>query len=177
MAANPWLKIVCPEANRAFVADRVNVKPHLLRGLDDGTSVRIGPLEFHGVPAAHNTVERDAQGRCKFLGYVIRMGDWTIYHSGDTVRYEGMADRLKAWPIDLALLPINGDRPERRVAGNLNGVEAARLARDINARSVIPCHYDMFEFNTASPDEFARECESLGQPHRILRAGEKWSVE
>jgi hypothetical protein len=34
-------------------------------------------------------------------------------------------------------------------------------------------HYEMFEFNTASPDEFARESASLGQRTRILRAGER----
>jgi hypothetical protein len=31
----------------------------------------------------------------------------------------------------------------------------------------------MFEFNTASPDAFVDECERLGQPYRLLRAGER----
>ena len=52
--------------------------------------------------------------------------------------------------LRVALLPINGSAPERRVAGNLNGVEAATLAHAIGARMVIPCHYEMFAFNTAS---------------------------
>jgi hypothetical protein len=34
----------------------------------------------------------------------------------------------------------------------------------------------MFEFNTASPDAFAAECERLGQPFQILRLGERLSV-
>jgi hypothetical protein len=34
-------------------------------------------------------------------------------------------------------------------------------------------HYEQFEFNTASPERFRRECEQLGQPYRILRAGER----
>ncbi|HXU77127.1 MAG TPA: MBL fold metallo-hydrolase, partial [Methylomirabilota bacterium] len=75
----------------------------------------------------------------------------------------------------LALLPINGDRPERKVAGNLDGRQAAQVAHAIGARWVIPCHYDLFEFNTASPDEFVAECERLGQPHRVLRNGEGWA--
>jgi hypothetical protein len=33
----------------------------------------------------------------------------------------------------------------------------------------------MFEFNTASPDEFVRECRRLDQPYRILHCGEKWN--
>jgi hypothetical protein len=40
---------------------------------------------------------------------------------------------------------------------------------------VIPCHYEMFEFNTASPDEFVREAERLRQPYRVLGCGERWS--
>ena len=39
----------------------------------------------------------------------------------------------------------------------------------------IPCHYEMFEFNTASPDEFVAEAERLGQAYRVLRCGEAWS--
>ena len=36
-------------------------------------------------------------------------------------------------------------------------------------------HYDMFEFNTADPRElFIPECERLGQPYRVLRAGERF---
>jgi L-ascorbate metabolism protein UlaG (beta-lactamase superfamily) len=76
--------------------------------------------------------------------------------------------------IDIALLPINGRSPERRVPGNLFGREAAHLARDIQAKLVIPCHYEMFEFNTASPDEFVYQCQKLGQPFTVLRCGEKW---
>ena len=87
-----------------------------------------------------------------------------------------MEQKLQAWPIDVALLPINGDFPERRVAGNLNGAEAANLAKEIGARIVIPCHFDMFQFNTASPDEFIRTCEQIGQPYRVLRCGERWST-
>jgi L-ascorbate metabolism protein UlaG (beta-lactamase superfamily) len=76
--------------------------------------------------------------------------------------------------VDVALLPINGRAPERRVPGNLSGPEAAELAHDIAAKLVIPCHYDMFEFNTATPDAFAQTCRRLAQPFRILRCGERF---
>jgi L-ascorbate metabolism protein UlaG (beta-lactamase superfamily) len=87
-----------------------------------------------------------------------------------------MASTLAPFGVDVALLPINGDRPERRVAGNLNGREAATLAKEIGAGVVVPCHYEMFEFNTASPDEFIQTATALNQPYRVLRAGERWSV-
>jgi len=176
LEANPDLQLIIPEANREFVAQRLNVATELPIGVDDGTSAPVGPFSFTGVPAAHETVDRDGQGRCRFLGYVIRCGPWTIYHSGDTILYDGMVDRLRQWKIDVALLPINGRAPERRVAGNLNGPEAARLAHDIGASVVIPCHYEMFEFNTASPEPFVKECRKRGQKFVVLRAGERWSA-
>ena len=173
--AHPALAMVVPEAMRDFAAERLNVAPEALHGLAAGESIELGCFRLHAVPAAHPTQEKDAQGRDKFLGYVLQCGPWTVYHSGDTLLYEGLADRLRRWPIDVAILPINGDKPERRVAGNLNGYEAAGLAKQIGARTVIPCHYEMFEFNTASPDEFIAAAEELRQPYRVLRCGERWS--
>ena len=172
--ANPRMAIVVPEANRAFAAERIGVEPARLIGVDDGVTVGAG-FAITGVPAAHETVERDAAGRHVYLGYVIDTGKKRVYHSGDTVLHEGMVERLRPFGVDIALLPINGRSPERRVAGNLDGPEAARLARDIGAKLAIPCHYEMFEFNTASPEGFVAEAERLGQPVRVLQAGERWS--
>ena len=175
MQANPNVEIIIPEANRQFVADRLAVLPDCLRTLDAAQSLEAAGFQLHAVPAAHERVERDEAGRCKFLGYVVRCESWTVYHSGDTVLYDGMVERLREYSIDLALLPINGSLPERRVAGNLWGREAAGLAKDIGAKCVIPCHFDMFQFNTETPEEFVATCEEIGQPYRVLGSGERWS--
>jgi len=176
LQANPALTIVVPAANRQFAAERLQTQPERLTPVDDGGSTEAAGYRIHAVPAAHETVQRDEQGRCRFVGYVVELGDWTIYHSGDTMLYEGMVERLRNWTIDIALLPINGRDRERRVAGNLWGREAAQLGKDIGARVVIPCHYDMFEFNTESPDEFIAECQRIGQPLRVLRCGERFEI-
>ncbi len=174
LARNPSVKLVIPEANRAFVADRLKIDPAVPIGLDDGGTIELSGIRFSGVASAHETVERDEEGRAKFLGYVLQFGGWSLYHSGDTLRYDGMAEKLRPFSIDVALLPINGRAPERRVPGNLSGPEAAELAHDIGAKLVIPCHYDMFEFNTASPEEFVETCKRLGQEFRVLRCGERY---
>ena len=176
LRVNPKLKLLIPEANRAFVTERLSVPKDFPHGLDAGQTVTLGGFKFHGLPAAHNDLETDEQGRHKFLGYVVECGPWNVYHSGDTLRYPGLAEQLKGFHVDVALLPINGDRPERRVAGNLDGREAAQLAKDIRARLVIPCHFEMFEFNSATPDEFVATAIEFQQPHRVLRAGERWST-
>ncbi len=177
LAGNPQARLVIPAANRDFVLDRLgsDAASHLTE-LDQGASVKVGEIEMHGVASAHPTVERDASGRCRFLGYVVRWNDLTLYHSGDTLWHEGLVSSLKQFKIDIAFLPINGDRPERRVAGNLDGRQAAQLAKAISARWVVPCHFDLFEFNTASPADFISECEGIGQPCRVLRNGEGWEI-
>src|SRR4029453_13193961 len=148
-AANPGLAFAAPESIRALCAERAGIDPGRVAGLDDGRSVESGGVRLTAVASAHETVERDERGRCRFLGYVFDLAGFRIYHSGDTVLYDGMVERLRPHRVDLALLPINGALPGRRVPGNLSGVEAARLAKDIGAGLVIPCHYEMFEFNTA----------------------------
>jgi L-ascorbate metabolism protein UlaG (beta-lactamase superfamily) len=179
LRANAGLRLVGPEANRAFVAERLGIAPGEMAGVDDGTAVEAAGFRITGVAAAHETVERDADGRCRFLGYVATFGPWTLYHAGDCVPYDGLAERVRARAagrrVDVALLPINGRAPERRVAGNFDGPEAARLARDVGAAIAIPMHHEMFAFNTASPDPFVAEAARIGQRCHVLRAGERWS--
>lgn len=177
LAANPDLRLVVPAANLAFAEERVGTNAQPLIPLDASESFEHVGFEIHAVPAAHNDLEQDDHGRFRFLGYVATFGPFAVYHTGDTLRYPMMTSWLMDWPIDLALLPINGNKPERRVAGNLDGREAAQLAKDIKARFVVPCHYEMFEFNTASPKLFEDTCRELGQPFKMMKAGERFSIE
>lgn len=176
LAGNPDATLVIPEANRTLVAERLGLELDRPLGLDDGTRLEVGGIELHGVAAAHDAVDRDEAGRCRHLGYVVRLGGFSVYHSGDTLLHEGLVRRVAPLAVDVALLPINGRAPERRVAGNLDGPEAAGLALDVGARLAVPCHYEMFTFNTASPDAFVAACEELRQPYRVLRAGERCTV-
>ena len=165
-------RLVAPEAHRELATERAGRAP---TGIDDGETVEIAGFSITAVPAAHEQIERDAAGRMLHLGYLVRCGPFTVYHAGDTIPYDGMAERIGSG-IDVALLPISGRGPERRVAGNLTGEEAAALANEIGARLAVPMHYEMFEFNTEPPDAFVAACERLGQPYRVLRAGERLTL-
>lgn len=173
--ANSEITFVIPEANRSFVAERLKIDAAMPVGINAGETIEIKNFKITGMPAAHEELERDEQGRCKFMGFVIQCGPWTIYHSGDTIWHDEIVARLKGFSIDVALLPINGRKGDPRIAGNLNPQEAVALARQISARLVIPCHYDMFAFNTADPQEFARAAEAQGQRYRVLKCGERCS--
>lgn len=198
--ANPGLRMLCPEANRSTVRERSGLPDDRILGFDvpagagpddrrspsSPASPRIDeppsqpvpgtPFSVVPIPAAHETLERDARGRLVYLGFVVQAGPFRIYHAGDTLLFEGMEEWLRPFAVDVALLPINGRAPERRVAGNLRGREAAQLARDIGARLAVPCHYDMFEFNTASPREFTETCQALRQPFQVLEQGQRLTL-
>jgi L-ascorbate metabolism protein UlaG (beta-lactamase superfamily) len=173
---NPGIQFIIPEANRDFVAERVKCKKDFPVGLSDGQSATIDEFTFHGIPAKHNEIERDENGNCKYMGYVIGFEKYKIYHSGDTLWFDGMENLLKPFLVDVAILPVNGSEPSRKVAGNLDSREAAQLGKEIGAKWVIPCHYDMFTFNTADVNEFVSEAKKIGQPYKVLHGGEHFSI-
>ena len=90
------------------------------------------------------------------------MIDGRIYHAGDTEPIDPPAH-----DVELALVPINGK------VNNLDGDEAARLAHAMRAGLAVPMHFESSSSTPRRPSAFARECERLGQPYRVLRAGER----
>ena len=153
-------ELVCPPGLLALAFERAGIVPRVV-AIDE--SVTVAGFEFTAVPAEH-----DVPGGA--VGFVVRCGPWTLYHSGDTTAYAGLGERLRPFAPDVAVLPINGK------VGNMDGRDAARIAKEARAGLAIPCHFEMFEFNTASPDDFVDECARLGQPCRVLRAGERLAL-
>ncbi len=157
--------VCCPEAAFVFpslhrqdvLADGVGENRCL--GLNDGESGRVGGVSIHAVAAAHEFLSPDPSGLYPCLQYVIEGNGLRLWHAGDTLRYEGLLAKIKAFgTIDAALLPING-RDGRRYRGNCIGnmtfQEAVDLAGEAGPRAVIPGHWDMFADNPGDPDAFA----------------------
>ena len=69
-----------------------------------------------------------ASGRHLYLGFVIEAEGRRLYHSGDTLAYPGLVERLGSEPFDVLFLPINGRDPARGVPGNMTAAEAVDLA-------------------------------------------------
>jgi L-ascorbate metabolism protein UlaG (beta-lactamase superfamily) len=171
--ANPGFRLYVPHPVIPEAQKRLGDAMVTYCGTGDRDKYFEGRWEIHGVIAKHNEVIRDEDKNCHCTGFLVKCGPFTIYHSGDTLWHDDIVSMARQFSCDLMLLPINGNRPERRVAGNLNGLEAAALAKVGEARLVVPCHYDMFEFNTVTPDEFVSACERLQQPYRVMRCGER----
>lgn len=123
----------------------------------------VAGLAVTAVAAAHETLDCDAAGRCRFLGYVLRLAGLSLYHSGDTVVYLDLPTELARLGIDCAILPVNGRddfRVTRGVPGNMSAAEAIALCRTAGIPLLVPCHFGLFAFNTATAADLAilREC-------------------
>lgn len=169
---NKDIKLIIPEANREFVVSRLGCPKDFPIGLNDGLSYEYAGFKIIGLPAAHNEVERNENGECRFMGYIAQFDNYSVYHSGDTLWFNGLEEILKPYNIDIAFLPINGNKPERKVAGNLNPEEAARLGKVIGAKLVIPHHYHLFAFNTEDPKNFEAQCKHYHTNYKVLEMGE-----
>ncbi len=151
----PDLPFVVPAARLDMARERIGRDAPLLFVDADATLDPLPGLSLTVLPAAHETMERDAAGRHVFLGYAVASGGLRIAHSGDTIPYPGQADRLRAFGPDVLLLPVNGRDAERRdagIPGNLTLGEAIALAADAGAPYLVPHHFGMFAFNTLDPE-------------------------
>lgn len=175
-AASPNAQLVLPSGTVEHAAALGLDQARLIPTRGDET-LTIGPMTVHSIPAAHPGLDYDDQTGYPFLGYVIQVDGLTLYHSGDTLVYEGLADRLKRFTVDIAFLPINGTSERLRqlqVPPNMNMDEALALARAFTPRLVIPHHYDMFTFNTADVNVFAAKAQAVGQAYQVLLCGQKF---
>jgi L-ascorbate metabolism protein UlaG (beta-lactamase superfamily) len=151
-------RFIVPDLLRDQLARDLHIPAERFLGLDDGASVEAAGLRVSGVAAAHEFLDRDpASGRYPYLGYVVEGNGCSLYHAGDSCIYEGLQTKLRAWQLDVVLLPING-RDARRLAanciGNMTYQEAADLAGALQPGLTIPTHYDMFAFNREDPGLF-----------------------
>jgi len=148
---NPGCRFVVPKAELKSALE-IGLPSSRLMPVNAGDTLTISEsASLTVLPAAHEVIRTNSLGEHHYLGFVLRMGGVTLYHSGDCVVYEGLADRLRALEVDVALLPVNGRRPQlsaRGVMGNMTFDEAVGLCAAASIRLLIPHHFGLFAFNT-----------------------------
>ena len=159
-----WAKS-CPDAK--FIFPSVHLKSVLDDGVKIGNalgtdawdSLTIGDVKITAISAAHEFLNPDSEGRYPCLQYILEGNGVRIYHTGDTLRYEGMVPRLKEFGyFDAVILPINGRdgvRYRDNCIGNMTFQESADVAGELCPGVAIPGHWDMFASNPGDPDAFA----------------------
>ncbi len=125
------------------------------------------PQSFGRVDLTHAFHSSSFGGRYMGMpcGVVIRLGDTTIYHTGDTGLFGDMKLIGELHRPDVVILPI-GDRY------TMGPVHAARAAELIGAKLAIPCHYNTWPPIEQDPKDFQPE----GIEVRILEPGHSTDV-
>jgi len=149
--ASPHAVFVMPASCVPLVKDLLPTQ-HVV-GTKADTSFRINDVEVWPIPAAHDRPEAAVAGHaCQ--GYIVRLDGVTVCHTGDTVMYDGLIERLRERKVDVLLAPINGQdyfRTRRDIIGNLSAREAAELAVAAGVKLLIPAHWDLFAGNAENP--------------------------
>jgi L-ascorbate metabolism protein UlaG (beta-lactamase superfamily) len=178
--ANPGARFIVPVPHCGVLA-AAGIPEAAVTGAREGAELSLpGGITVSPVAAAHPEYSADENGNDECLGYVIRGGGISVYHSGDTYITPRLVDTLKKLaPIDVVMLPINGGDWERTAAGiigNMSALEAVKLSRALDADLAIPTHYDMMPSNSENPGLFAEYMYSLCPEKRfhIFALGEKF---
>lgn len=100
-------------------------------------------------------------------GFVVDLGDLVLYHAGDTDFFSDMAF-LYQKPIDVAFLPIGS-------CFTMGPQEGAWAVEKIQARIVIPMHYNTFPPIRQDPGVFTKLVGDLAEV-RILAPGEQTEI-
>ena len=176
-ANNPDVRLVLSAALKSYAVETLGLDENRLIPTMGGETLTLGNLTVHIIPSAHPDIATDDEGNNLFIGFVFEVDGVTLYHSGDTLAYDGLADRLKPYNVDIAFLPINGTderRTQLHVPPNMNIDDALQLAHAIGDPLIIPHHYDMFTFNTVDVSLFEAKADSTGQAYKVMHCGEKF---
>ena len=154
--AAPSAPFIIPRAVLSRLEEALPALSSRYVGMNDGEKIQISDVTLSAVASAHEFLDRDeASGLYPYLGFIIEVNGFRLYHPGDTCLYNGLENRLlDLGPYDLMILPINGRDALRYSTGYLGCMtyqEAADLAGTLSPRVVIPGHYDMFKHNGENP--------------------------
>lgn len=161
LARNPSIHFVAaPDCRAEF--EKLGVPADRYTIIHEGETLTYGDVSLTGVYADHGDLAPEA------LGLIVQSGDIRVWQVADTAYRPEKWQDIFAAGIDVIIPPING------AYGNLDGIEAAKLAHDAHARVAIPCHFWMFAEHGGSPAQFLDACKELApevEPH-LMAQGE-----
>ncbi|RYO91180.1 hypothetical protein DL762_002347 [Monosporascus cannonballus] len=147
-----------------------------VRGLRpwETVSLDIGCRRFQvtGTPCQHLP-----GGECTgFILTAVEFGETeglpnAIYFSGDTVYLEELAEMRKSFHISVALLNVGaamaplGNPPPLQIT--MDGKQAARLFREINADVLVPIHYESWGHFSQNGQQLAKAFEEEGIQEKV----------
>ncbi|MDP1417233.1 metal-dependent hydrolase [Peribacillus simplex] len=135
----------------AEIADYLGAQGVRTHGMSIGGAFEFDFGKVKLTPAFHGTGFNNEEGQIIYLGMpagiLLTIEGKTIYHAGDTAVFSDMKLIGERHPIDLAFLPI-GDNY------TMGPEDAALAAKFLQAKQVVPIHYNTFPVIKQDPDKF-----------------------
>jgi L-ascorbate metabolism protein UlaG (beta-lactamase superfamily) len=123
------------------------------------------------VPAKHWGRRTPRDRERGYGGFVIERHGHHVYFAGDTAYFQGFLEIGRAFPIDLALLPIGAYRPLSFRQVHCNPEDALQAFEDMQARYMVPIHWGTFRLTNEPIHEpttwLARLCSNNGFADRV----------
>ncbi len=145
LARNPRIHFLgAPDCQAEY--EKLGIGPDRYTIFHEGETLDLDGFSVMGVYADHGDATPDA------LGILLTVGDIKVWQVGDTAYRPERWQDIFDMEVDVILPPING------AFGNLDGVDAAKLAHDARANVAIPCHFWMFVEHNGEPAQFMEAC-------------------
>lgn len=155
----------------AEIAEYLSWQGVRTHGMNIGGSYQFDFGKVKYTQAFHSSGFVTKQNEIIYLGMpsgVLFMNEGkTIYHAGDTALFSDMKLIGERHPIDLAFLPI-GDN------FTMGPEDAAYAAKLLNAKTVVPIHFNTFPPIKQDPDRFIELLEKSNG--RILNPGDSLEI-
>jgi L-ascorbate metabolism protein UlaG (beta-lactamase superfamily) len=99
------------------------------------------------VPAKHWGRRTPRDRDRGYGGFVIERHGHHVYFAGDTAYFKGFQEIGRAFPIELALLPIGAYKPPSFRQVHCNPEDALQAFADLQARYMVPIHWGTFRLS------------------------------
>jgi len=180
----PSLRAIVQQARRRRARPPIIVVPHHVVDLvsdlgfsdivelDWWNSHRHGGLTVTHVPSRHWGARIIKDSHRGYGGYVLRGGQHSVYHAGDTAYFSGFREIGRRLAPELALLPIGAYNPPSFRNVHADPADATRAFLDLNARWMVPMHYGTFRLSHEPVDEplqlLEQEARAAGIEDRVM---------
>ncbi len=146
VALNPnTFFIGAPDCREFYL--RAGLSEERFKIIAQGESCQIRGIDFRAIYADHGELAPEA------VGILITVDGIKIYNAGDTGYQPEKIVQSLGTDIDVMIAPING------AFGNMDHVEACRLADVIGLKVLIASHFGMFVEHGGEPEKFLAEAE------------------
>jgi len=140
--------------------------------LDWWKNSRHGNLLITHVPSRHWGARILKDSHRGYGGFVLRAGEHSVYHAGDTAYFAGFSEIGQRLAPELALLPIGAYNPEQYRNVHTNPADATRAFLDLKSRWMVPMHYGTFRLSHEPVDEplqlLNQEARAAGITDRVV---------